>query len=320
MNEAPQSEPIRFDPSGDESRIGQFVDYLIAYHWDFFLPFRRTWEERTDEATRNMVYQMDHAIMEHWVAGQAQAIAQKNLSPLQCIQACISVIARSIISQRKMHIHLVEDELRRIDFRYTGFSRVLRGLTNCEGINYVLLQLLEKLGVSAEMYEAVDADGSAQHNFLKVETDEGWCFADAWARHGIYYVDGLCPNSVMPNIAELETLESTTPIADGILPRHMYLNGCAPQLRALHLSTLADNWRPPTHSTGPINKPWQAFLEVRKAHLFDSGGNESDYRSLLKAHRFGGITGQLIENLINLSQDGQDHGDHRTRSQSKDRG
>ncbi len=284
-----------------EFPVGAWIDYLISTHPDFFLPRRGAWVKRTDEATRDLVHRIDHAIMAHWIDEQSKVVINEDLSKLDGVKRCIALVQGTIVSQRLLDIELNEDELRRIDFRHTGFSRLLRGVTNCEGMSHILFELLRKIGVTASIFEVMDDEGCARHNLLKVDMSEGWCFADAWARFSLYSVAGLYPEKSISGVPELASIETDHASADGLFPKGMYFKGWVPGTRYYPRNPLPIDSTPPELS--PIDVPdtsWQALLRARKAHVLNPFAQPVDYLELLKAHRYGGMTRELIIQLAAL--------------------
>ena len=295
-----ETTPERKPDAPVEFPIQSWIDYLIDAHPDFFLPRRGAWMSRTDEETRMLVHRIDHAILAHWVDVHARTIRSEKLPEFESIKRCVDLVKSTIVSQRVLDIELYEDELRRVDFRHTGFSRLLRGLTNCEGMSHILFELLRKIGIKASIFEVMDDDGCARHNLLKIDSSLGWCFADAWARFSLYWVSDLFVEAAIPGLPELESINTENASADGLFPRSMYLKGWVPGTRYYPLEPLSRQWHPPESEAPATDTAWQALLRLRKKHVLDPFGSRIDYLGLLHMHRYGGMTRELIVQLTKL--------------------
>jgi hypothetical protein len=284
---ARRSPAARSTPADVVREVGEA---LIDRHPDYFLPGRATWSARTSD--RSAVHALDRLAMAQFVERTRRTIALEH-EGVAAARACVAVVSELVVNQRATHAHLAESIVDD-DFADTAFSRLLRGFQSCEGQNHLLALLLRGFFDRVELFESVDpTSGQGEHIVVRVESDRGWFFADAWSDFPVFYVRE-CGAGALDGVPEHAELDARGELRHhGLYPRAAYAGGAVRAMRwtAGHEArvALAPSDRPPPSS-------FEAYLRVRLDHVGGrTAGIARRYGELLAKHRIGGLTRAVIE-------------------------
>ena len=286
---------------------------LCELHPGYFLPTPRRWDESVDSEVRGLVAALDSALFREWAQRMSAAVRELNSSHPGRVEACVAICRELFVDPLSVRGHLSESVTDQ-GFEGSALSRLLRGFASREAQNYVLAQLLEEQCERVELMVTPDPEtGGGDHLLVRVVTEEGWCFADAWAPSTVFYVEGAGPRGVAalpgtPEYGELPVQGHHPKL--GVLPREVYLHGkpChAPEETTPPPRAVGDLLRK-LRALGPTPTPspaWSAYLEARLLHLFGGGSAIAEgYRGVLERHRVGGVTRLVVEVLLGHTREG----------------
>jgi hypothetical protein len=127
--------------------------------------------------------------------------------PLAWAWRSVVLTRMTMISQREPGVKLeIDDCLCDEGFEDLAFARLVRGLSNCDGINHTLAMLLWVDEPGAQMHQLNDSpDGEHEggHTLASIPGDGGRIFTDAWADFGVMVLSA----SVSPGVQAWDELE-----------------------------------------------------------------------------------------------------------------
>ncbi len=271
---------------------------LLANHPDYFLPKREQWNERVDATVRARVLDLDVALSMSWVSRLADQIAERLADDVSRLRRCISIVGEVLVNQLASHAHLAE-QVGEADFPQTNWSRLFRGFVNCEGQNYTLALLLSQMFEQVEIFNTIDpATGRGDHLLVRVTTEQGWAFADAWSPNTLYYVADLggTPLAGIPEYADLEFQGDQPKI--GCVAREAYQGGSVldvafPQPGEENVADIAAQLDGATQPIA-LSPVWTDYLDARLKHLMgDRIATQLAYSNVLRDHAVGGVTADV---------------------------
>ncbi|MED5463200.1 MAG: hypothetical protein VX699_00995, partial [Myxococcota bacterium] len=303
--------------------VNNAIDHLITNHPDYFRVSRNKWYETTPSAEREKVYRVDYQLMLQWattIASQLQAE-----STVSYIKSAAQLVRSSILNQRDLSIKFdnsqeTVDSGER-DFSVTGFSRLLRGVSNCEGVNHLLYLVLRERFPKTVLWDLFDVKTNrGVHVVVKVVTPDGWAIADAWADTGIYYVPKLHTGAPLGGIPSITSLfPKNRPENVQFYPVETFINGNEVILtfpsNALDKATVYEE-EYFKHNAVEFNltqltpkekrhqdSKWQQYLRIRAEHSFHcEDAPKSLYKDLLDSGDWTGSLKVLLRHFAGVPE------------------
>ena len=184
-----------------KTAIAKGAQALLRHHPDYFLPGRGAWQKRTNAQTQRRVRALDAGLWSAWVQRVTDRIRHRRQGVVGELKIAMAMVRELVANELYCGVR-VGESLADGDFVQTPWSRLMRGMVNGEGQNYVLATLL------ARMFERVELRRlpSSGHVLVRVVTPEGSAFVDAWAGR-LFHVASIDTDPVegVPEYAQLGT-------------------------------------------------------------------------------------------------------------------
>lgn len=289
---------------------------LIEREPSRFLPTATETAERDQLAS-----DLERAVFADWIETHAQGLRFHQGVPVSMAMAAIRVARRHMVSQRDVSLAAPMHSFHDAAFFDYPWSRLVLGLSNCEGINYVVFSLARACGLEAHMFEAREKDSS--HSLVMMTHEGRWGLFDAWSDCAALWVDGWDPQQMFADWCDVPPLSLSEPFPElkewsqwtadgatrtrsglasreaftrGILAHPLHVKPIEPPADLSSLLEQLDR-TPPAPSRLPAS--WTEYLRLRTRLLAHQEADPAEaLRDYLKAHRVGGLTRHLVEQLI----------------------
>lgn len=294
---------IRRLAEGERRKVRGGVDerahLLREFHADYFLPGRRAWRARVSAGEQAKVHELDRALMFEWTSRTAQRLGANDYGTVHQLKSAISLLREVFVNERDCGMRPPE-RLEDPDFSKTAWSRMGRGFVNSEGQNYSLACLLDQLFERAELFGL--RHGDERHVFVRVTTQEGQAFADAWSPHQLFVLESLADALPgVPTLAELPTSdrEARACFAADAYERAQLLRWEPPRSPSTSLEVLAEAVRADGENAGgAADGAWPTLLEARLSQLMgDSAAASRAYADVQSKLGKKGVTARVAEAL-----------------------
>jgi hypothetical protein len=263
--------------------------YLVERHDDYLLPGRRAFDARVRGDERSRVAAADTCALRAFLQSTCAEIGAVSSEPIARARAAMEVVRSLLVNQREVKGELTESA-HDPDFEQTTFARLLRGFVNREGQNHLLGLLLVPFFPAVHPFEAVGpAAGRSPHTLTRVQSAEGWFFADAWSSHPLFTVGTMgAAHPHLPEHAQLERADD-----DGLVPRAHYEAGRLMPPLSWPAAPAVDFLREPIDD-GP-SSTWRDYLRVRARHVLEGARRtEPAYGEVLGKRSLRGTTEALV--------------------------
>ena len=167
--------------------------------------------------------ELDRHLAGDWVA---RTLAEHGLDDPDTIdriswaQQAVAITRETLLSQRDAELYLLADDCAcDKHFDDTTFARLVRGFSNCDGVNHVAALLLHAREPKVRMRYLDSPNNENDHTIAAMPGDGGLIYIDAWADFGLM----VLADDVAPSVATYDELEPTdAPDRGGIYPRDAY--------------------------------------------------------------------------------------------------
>jgi hypothetical protein len=201
----------------DQLPLAVALDY-VARHPEFIIADPNA-EHLTGERPTGDDAELDRRLAGDWIARKLSE-HPRNTSTIAWARVSVGIVRDALRSQRSpnLYIESYESTWDR-GFEDAEFARLIRGLSNCDGVNYTLARLLAARVPDATL---VHLDGSVNgrhvggHTLATIPGDGGPIFVDAWADFGLMVLSA----AVSDQVTTYDELLPAEP--DGVYPRVLY--------------------------------------------------------------------------------------------------
>jgi hypothetical protein len=166
--------------------------------------------------------ELDRRLAGDWVARKLSE-HPSNASNIEWARVSVDIVRDTLRSQRSPGVYIRADECTcERGFEDAEFARLVRGLSNCDGINYTLERLLsvrEPETVLVHLDGFVDGQRVGGHTLTTIPGDGGPIFVDAWADYGLMVLSAAVSDQVTTYD---EIAVDGADDRDGVYPRELY--------------------------------------------------------------------------------------------------
>ncbi len=163
----------------------------------------------------------------------------------------------------------------------------------------LLRSYAQRLGFATRCFEAVNPERSEEKRiFLKIETDEGWCFVDHLVWSGPFVIEDLFEEPMIDGVGPLPSSDHSNHGTAGLAGSWFFNGGVLPDVPLDKEGVVNGEATRRSRSELANPTPWQAFLLTRSDHVFvKKVFDEGLYQRLLDAYSFKGLTRNVVERL-----------------------
>jgi hypothetical protein len=192
--------------------VQRHPEYILANPEDYYIG---------GEPLRGPDAEIARRLAGDWVARKlAEYDEADSEDRLSWARRSIEITRKTMLSQREPGIYVLADDCVCEDgFSDAAFARLVRGFSNCDGMNHVLAMLLSKHEPDVRMYDLDDSSHEYGHTLTAIPGHHGPIFVDAWADFGLMVLSESAAQGV-PTWDELDT--SAPPEQDGLYARVYY--------------------------------------------------------------------------------------------------
>lgn len=167
--------------------------------------------------------ELDRHLAGDWVA---RTLAEHGLDDPNAIdsiswaQQAVAITRETLLSQRDPELYLLADDCAcDKHFDDTTFARLVRGFSNCDGVNHLAALLLHAREPKIRLRHLDSPSHDNDHTIAVMPGDDGSIFVDAWADFGLMVLS----DDVAPGVTTYDELEPPDePTHGGIYPRDAY--------------------------------------------------------------------------------------------------
>lgn len=174
------------------------------------------------ELPRGADAELDRRLAGDWVARTMAEYSDAEVADrLRWARRSVEITRTTMLTQRDPGIHVLADDCvceRR--FSDAAFARLVRGFSNCDGMNHVLAMLLSQREPDTRMHHLGDeSDVDFGHTLAVIPGHDEPIFVDAWADFGLMALS----ESAAPDVpAWDEIIPSDAPDRAGLYARGYY--------------------------------------------------------------------------------------------------
>jgi hypothetical protein len=175
------------EPVLDQLPLSAALDY-VQRHPEYILANPEDHEIIHGELPRGDDAELDRRLAGDWVARTMLDYSDADVADrLRWARRSVEITRTTMLSQRSPGMEVLADDCvceRR--FSDAAFARLVRGFSNCDGINHVLAMLLSQREPDTRMHHLGDSsDVDFGHTLAVMPGHDGPIFVDAWADFGL---------------------------------------------------------------------------------------------------------------------------------------
>lgn len=174
------------EPPLDQLPLSVALDY-VQQHPEYILANPDDHEVVYGEMPRGADAKLDRRLAGDWVARTLLEYSEADVAErLRWARRSVELTRETILSQRDPGIYVAADDCvceRR--FSDAAFARLVRGMSNCDGVNHVLAMLLARREPDTRMYHLGDDSTGFGHTLAVIPGRDARIFVDAWADFGL---------------------------------------------------------------------------------------------------------------------------------------
>jgi hypothetical protein len=218
--------------------------------------------------------ELDRHLAGDWVARKLTEYGEADVEDrLSWARHSVEITRMTMISQREPGIYVLADDcVCEHGFSDSAFARLVRGFSNCDGMNHVLAMLLIKREPHTRLHSLGNSPRDTGHTMAAIPGRDAPIFVDAWADFGLMVLSESAAQGV-PTWDEINTPEG--PERDGLFDRALYESSRWMGETNLDYGLRTD--QPPDTSIPsdlpPITDARSAYLRAR---VFDLYGLDSE--------------------------------------------
>jgi hypothetical protein len=167
---------------------------------------------------------LDRHLAGDWVARQLPEYSAADVEDrIRWARRSVEITRETMVSQRQPGIYMdIDDCVCERGFDDAAFAHLVRGISNCDGMNHVLAMLLHVREPNTRLYHLeVPADGDSRggHTLAVMPGRDGSIFVDAWANFGVMVLS----ETAAPGVPTWDALMLTSASDDeGLYARDHY--------------------------------------------------------------------------------------------------
>jgi hypothetical protein len=210
-------------PVLDQLPLSAALDY-VQRHPEYVLADPLDVELIDSERPSRKDAELDQHLAGDWIARQLPEYSEADVAdPIRWARRSVEITRDTMVSQRHPGIYMdINDCVCERGFDDAVFAHLVRGISNCDGMNHVLAMLLHVREPDTRLHHLlVPGDGGSPngHTLAVMPGDDGSVFVDAWADFGVMVLS----ESAAPGVPTWDELMTTgTTDEQGFYAREHY--------------------------------------------------------------------------------------------------
>lgn len=184
-------------PRLDQLPMSVALDY-VQRHPEYFLANPQD-ELISSEVPRGADAELDRRLAGDWVARSMLEYSEADVADrLRWARRSVEITRTTMLSQRDPGIYvLASDCVCERRFSDAAFGRLVRGFSNCDGMNHVLAMLLSQREPDTRLYHLGDSsDVDVGHTLAVIPGNDAPIYVDAWADFGLMVLSSSAAQGV----------------------------------------------------------------------------------------------------------------------------
>lgn len=175
------------EPALPQLPLSVALDY-VQRHPEYILANPEDHDRIAGELPRGADAKLDRRLAGDWVARTLLEYSEDDVADrIRWARRSVELTRETMLSQRHPVIYVVADDcVCERGFSDAAFARLVRGFSNCDGMNHVLAMLLSQREPDTRLYHLGDSSTEdVGHTLAVIPDDDQGIFVDAWAGYGL---------------------------------------------------------------------------------------------------------------------------------------